>query len=65
MFKNTKCEYLALSFVENGIQLKEIKERLGDLNCKIISKVESCGGVENIEEICDYSDEIMLGRVQR
>ncbi len=62
MFKNTKCEYLALSFVENGIQLKEIKERLGDLNCKIISKVESSGGVENIEEICDYSDEIMLGR---
>lgn len=62
MLKSTKCEYLALSFVENGLQLQEIKRRLGDLQYKIMSKVESRKGVENIEEICDYSDEIMLGR---
>lgn len=62
MLEKTHCEYLALSFIENGKQLQEIKNKLGNVVCKIISKVENNVGVENIEEICDYSDEIMLGR---
>jgi len=62
MLEKTHCEYLALSFIENGKQLQEIKNKLSNVECKIISKVENNVGVENIEEICDYSDEIMLGR---
>lgn len=62
MLEETQCEYLALSFVENGTQLQKIRKKLGNVECKIISKVENSAGVENIEEICDYSDEIMLGR---
>ncbi len=58
-------DFIALSFVETRENIKEIKELLrlyGRPDMKIISKVESKTGVENLDEIIDESDGIMVAR---
>ena len=58
------CDYLALSFVNNRFDViaarKIIKEAGGD--ARIISKIESRMGIENIDEIIKASDGIMVAR---
>ena len=57
-------DYLAISFVsckEDVLQVKEIlKEENSDI--KIICKIESKAGVENLDEILDVCDGIMVAR---
>ena len=58
-------EYLAISFVsckENIFEIKEILKENGREDLKIICKVESLYGVENIREIFANSDGVMIGR---
>lgn len=58
-------EYLAISFVsnkENILEIKEILKQYGREDFKIICKVESVIGVQNIREIFENSDGIMIGR---
>ena len=58
-------EYLAISFVSNKENIFEIKELLkeyGREDLKIICKVESIYGVQNIREIFENSDGVMIGR---
>lgn len=58
-------EYLAISFVSNKENIMEIKELLkeyGREDLKIICKVESLFGVQNIREIFESSDGVMIGR---
>ena len=58
-------EYLAISFVSNKDNILEIKELLkeyGREDLKIICKVESILGVQNIREIYEYSEGVMIGR---
>lgn len=58
-------DFIALSFVESRENIKEVKELLKQYHredMKIISKVESRTGVENLEEIVDESDGIMVAR---
>ena len=58
-------EYLAISFVsckENIMEIKEILKENGREDLKIICKVESLYGVENIREIFENSDGVMIGR---
>jgi pyruvate kinase len=58
-------EYLAISFVSNKENIMEIKELLkeyGREDLKIICKVESLFGVQNIREIFENSDGVMIGR---
>lgn len=58
-------EYLAISFVSNKENIFEIKELLkeyGREDFKIICKVESQYGVQNIREIFENSDGVMIGR---
>lgn len=58
-------EYLAISFVsnkENILEIKEILKEHGREDLKIICKVESMYGVENIREIYEHSDGVMIGR---
>ena len=58
------CDYLALSFVtarEDVIEAREIIAKAGG-DALIISKIESHGGIENIDEIIDESDGIMVAR---
>ena len=58
------CDYLALSFVNTREDVKEarklIKKAGGD--ARIISKIESRTGIENIDEIIQESDGIMVAR---
>ena len=58
-------EYLAISFVsckENIQEIKEILKENGREDLKIICKVESLFGVQNIKEIFENSDGVMIGR---
>ena len=58
-------EYLAISFVsckENIFEIKEILKQYGREDLKIICKVESLYGVQNIKEIFENSDGVMIGR---
>lgn len=59
-----ECDYLALSFVnrkEDVIAAREIIESAGG-DSRIISKIESRKGIENIGSIIDESDGIMVAR---
>lgn len=58
-------DFIALSFVENRENIKQVKELLklhGRTDMKIISKVESQAGVNNLEEIIAESDGVMVAR---
>ena len=58
-------DFIALSFVESRENILEVKEILKKYNredMKIISKVESQAGVDNLDEIIDESDGIMVAR---
>lgn len=58
-------DFIALSFVErreNILQVKEILKQFNREDMKIISKVESKTGVDNLDEIIDESDGIMVAR---
>ncbi len=59
-----KVDYIALSFVKNKndiLTLKKIIEKNNSL-IKIISKIETEEGINNIDEIIEYSDGIMIAR---
>lgn len=58
-------DYLAASFVQTANDVLEIREILKAENredLKIISKIESQTGMENLEEICKVSDGLMVAR---
>ena len=58
------CDYLALSFVEKKEDVEEVRKIIeaagGD--ARIISKIESQKGIDNIDEIIAVSDGIMVAR---
>ena len=58
------CDYLALSFVQSAkdvLEAKEVVKNAGG-DAKIISKIESQTGIDNIDEIIKESDGIMVAR---
>ena len=58
-------DFIALSFVSTKDDVLEAKEILKEYNredLKIISKIESTTGVENLDEIIEVSDGIMVAR---
>lgn len=58
-------DYLALSFVsckEDVLEAREILKQCNREDLKIISKIESTTGVENLDSIIDVSDGIMVAR---
>ena len=58
-------DYLALSFVstkEDVLEAREILKQYNREDLKIISKIESTTGFENLDEIIDVSDGIMVAR---
>ena len=59
------AEYLAISFVscaKDVLQVRDYAIKLGDNGVKIISKIESQAGIDNIDEIINASDGIMVAR---
>ena len=59
------ADYIALSFVstkEDVLNVRDILKKYNREDIKIISKIESTTGVENIESILSVSDGIMVAR---
>lgn len=59
-----EVDYIALSFVRNAKDVLQLKELLGNKadKIKVISKIEDQEGINNIEEIVDFSDGVMVAR---
>jgi len=58
-------DYVAASFIRKAsdvLKIREILEKNGGEDIKIISKIENRDGVDNINEILDVSDGIMVAR---
>lgn len=58
-------DYIALSFVsckEDVLEAREILKEYDREDMKVISKIESATGVENLDSIIDVSDGIMVAR---
>ena len=61
---NNDFEYIALSFVRNKEDVKELKDIINEYNgdCEVISKIETKEGLKNIKEIARESDGVMVAR---
>lgn len=58
-------DFIALSFVsskDDVLEVREILKKEDREDIKLISKIESMTGIENIDEIIDVSDGIMVAR---
>ncbi|MBT4120048.1 MAG: pyruvate kinase [Candidatus Peribacter sp.] len=57
-------DFLALSFIRNAAEVEQVRALLEEVGStsKIISKIETQKGVNNIKEIIDASDGIMVAR---
>lgn len=57
-------DYIALSFVRTAKDVEDVRKIINDhgSNMKIIAKIESTQGVENIAEILDAADGLMVAR---
>ena len=59
-----QVDFVALSFVREAADVRELKELMGDKagKIKIIAKIEDQQGVKNLEEILEEADGIMVAR---
>jgi len=55
-------DYFAISFVQNGNDMKRARKLLNGYKGKLIAKIEKFDAVENIDEIMEESDGIMVAR---
>lgn len=61
LVNSISCYAVALSFVESAKEVNKVRDMLGG-NTRIISKIETMNGVNNINEIIKASDEVMIAR---
>lgn len=59
--KKKKFDYLAVSFAESAKQIEEIRKQVSR-KVKVISKIETKKGIDNIDELIKSSDGIMVAR---
>lgn len=55
-------DYIAMSFVKDGLDLRHVREYIGKSRIKIISKVERKQAIAHLDEIIEESDIIMVAR---
>ncbi len=60
--KDQDFDYLAVSFAETVPQIRKIRSRFGNRKIKIISKIETKKGIDNIDALIRESDGIMVAR---
>lgn len=56
-----EVDYVALSFVRRGEDVRELRKRLPD-DLLIVAKIEKDAALENLEEILEAADAIMVAR---
>ena len=57
-----KINYLAVSYAQSKLQIKKIRGMMKDKTVRIISKIETKAGLENIDNLIEVSDGIMVAR---
>lgn len=59
-----QVDFVALSFVREAADIRELRDLMGDKagKIKVIAKIEDQSGVSNIDEIIDEADGIMVAR---
>ena len=57
-----QVDYFAISFVQNGKDMKRARKLLDGYKGKLIAKIEKFDAVENIDEIIEESDGLMVAR---
>lgn len=57
-------DYVALSFVRHGRDIRQLREIIESRNskAKIVAKIEMLEALDNLEEICRLSDVVMVAR---
>lgn len=60
--RNVKFDYLAIAYAESKKQIDSIKNNLNNNRVKIISKIESKKGFNNLDELITCSFGIMVAR---
>ena len=55
-------DYVAMSFVQNGENVRSLRQALGDSPIGIIVKIERAAALDNIDEIIKESDGMMIAR---
>jgi pyruvate kinase len=55
-------DYVAASFVRNAEDLKAVKKFILGSKIKVISKVEERQGIENFDEILEWTDAVLIAR---
>jgi pyruvate kinase len=59
---NAGVDFVALSFVRNADDVRQLRNRLGGRPVTIVAKIEKPQGWENIEPILDVTDGVMVAR---
>jgi len=60
--KSSQFDYIALSFAEKASQIKKIRKIFAPKKIKIIAKIETDKGINNVDQIIKESDGIMVAR---
>jgi pyruvate kinase len=60
--ENFPPDYVAVSFVKNSEDLKEVKKLVEGKSIKVVAKIETAQALENIDEIAEAADVIMIAR---
>ena len=60
--KKQKIDYLAVSFAESSEKIEKIRKLILPNKIKIISKIETKKGIDNIDELIKVSEGIMVAR---
>ncbi len=60
--ENLEFDYIAVSFVQSGEDIKSVRKFLGNKSCKIIAKIETSQAIKNLETIIHESDAVMIAR---
>ena len=55
-------DYLCVSFINTEDDIIKIKNHIKDTNIKLIAKIETIDGVNNLEDIIKQVDGVMIGR---
>jgi len=60
--KNIDFDWVALSFVQEAVDIEQLRKLMGDHPGKVIAKIEKPSAITNIKAITDVCDGIMVAR---